>query len=52
MINDFPDVFPDNLPGLPPNREIEFEIDIVPDATLISKAFYRMVPVELKELKK
>ncbi|XP_075078644.1 uncharacterized protein LOC142164590 [Nicotiana tabacum] len=48
---DFPDVFPDDLPGLPPEREIEFPIDLVPGTTPISIAPYRMAPAELKELK-
>ncbi|XP_021980333.1 uncharacterized protein LOC110876469 [Helianthus annuus] len=48
---DFPDVFPKELPGLPPDREVEFTIDLIPGAELISKALYRMAPLELKELK-
>ena len=48
---EFPDVFPDELPGLPPHREIEFCIDVVSDTTLISMPPYRMAPAELKELK-
>ncbi|XP_070016014.1 uncharacterized protein [Nicotiana sylvestris] len=48
---DFPDVFPDDLPRLPPEREIEFPIDLVPGTTHISIAPYRMAPTELKELK-
>ena len=48
---EFPDVFPDELPGLPPHREIEFCIDVVSDTTPISMPLYRMAPVELKELK-
>ena len=48
---DYPDVFPEELPGLPPRREIEFAIDVVPDATLTSITTYRMALVELKELK-
>ena len=48
---EFPDVFPDELPGLPPNREIEFCIDVVSDTAPISMLPYRMTPVELKELK-
>ena len=50
-VSDFPDVFPEVLPGLPPQREIEFAIDVVPGATLASITPYRMAPVELKELK-
>ena len=44
-------MFPEDLPGLPLNREIEFVIDLVPGTTPISKAPYRMAPTELKELK-
>ena len=43
----FPDVFPEELPGLPPDREIE----LLPGTAPISKAPYRMAPAELKELK-
>ncbi|XP_070045009.1 uncharacterized protein [Nicotiana tomentosiformis] len=48
---DFPAVFSDDLPGLPPEREIEFPIELVPGTTPISIAPYRMAPAELKELK-
>jgi hypothetical protein len=51
-VREFPDVFPEELPGLPPDREVEFAIDVVPGAAPISIAPYRMAPVELKELKK
>ena len=51
VISEFVDVFPDELPGLPPHREVEFGIDLVPGATPISKAPYRLSPAELKELK-
>ena len=50
-VSDFPDVFPKELPGLPPHREIEFAIDVVPGATPTSITPYRMAPLELKELK-
>ena len=50
-VSDYLDVFLEELPGLPPQREIEFVIDIVPGATLASITSYRMAPVELKELK-
>ena len=49
---EFPDVFPDKLPGLLPHREIEFCIDVVSDIAPISMPPYRMAPTELKELKK
>ncbi|GKV53720.1 hypothetical protein SLEP1_g60237, partial [Rubroshorea leprosula] len=51
VVREFPDVFPEDLPGLPSNREVEFAIDLVPGTGLISKAPYRMAPAELKELK-
>ena len=50
-VSNFPDVFPEELPGLPPHREIEFAIDVVPSATPASITPYRMAPLELKELK-
>ncbi|KAL8098277.1 hypothetical protein AgCh_031154 [Apium graveolens] len=52
VVNEFPDVFPDELPGLPPDREIEFTIDLAPGTEPISKAPYRMAPVEMKEMAK
>ncbi|XP_028107497.1 uncharacterized protein LOC114306459 [Camellia sinensis] len=51
IVRDFVDIFPDELPGLPPDREIEFAIDLIPGNTPISSAPYRMAPEELKELK-
>ena len=50
-ICDYPDVFPEELPRLPPYREIEFAIDVVPGATPTFITPYRMALVELKELK-
>ena len=50
-VSDFSDMFPKELPGLPPHREIEFFINVVPGATPASVTPYRMAPVELKELK-
>ena len=50
VVNDFSDVFPDELPGLPPDREIEFSIDLAPGTEPVSKAPYRMAPIEMKEL--
>ena len=47
----FLDVFPEELSRLPPNQEIEFEIELLPGTAPISKAPYRMAPAELKELK-
>ena len=51
VVNEFPDVFPEELPGLPPDREIEFTIDVLPDTQPISIPPYRMAPAELTELK-
>nr|GFA34146.1 putative reverse transcriptase domain, aspartic peptidase domain protein [Tanacetum cinerariifolium] len=45
------DVFPDELPGIPPVREVEFNIELIPGSEPISKASYRMALIELKELK-
>ena len=50
-VSDYPDVFPEEFPGLPPQREIEFAIDVVLGATTTSITSYGMAPVELKELK-
>ena len=49
-MNEFPEVFPGELPGLPPDREIEFAIELAPGTEPVSKAPYRMAPVEMKEL--
>ncbi|XP_040952743.1 uncharacterized protein [Gossypium hirsutum] len=48
---EFPDVFPEELPGLPPGREVEFAIEVYPGTAPISIPPYRMSPTELKELK-
>ena len=52
VVCEFPDVFPEELPGLPPEREIEFCIDVVTGTDPISMPPYRMVPARLKELNK
>ncbi|KAG8472896.1 hypothetical protein CXB51_034783 [Gossypium anomalum] len=51
VVCDYPDVFPEELPGLPPVREVEFCIELVPGTTPISTALYRKTPTELRELK-
>nr|GFA93307.1 putative reverse transcriptase domain-containing protein [Tanacetum cinerariifolium] len=51
IVSEFPDVFPDELPGIPLVLEVEFNIELIPGAEPISKAPYRMAPIELKELK-
>lgn len=48
---DFPDVFPDEIPRLPPVREIDFTIKLAPGIAPISRAPYCMAPAELRELK-
>ncbi|WVZ97641.1 hypothetical protein U9M48_043158 [Paspalum notatum var. saurae] len=48
---EYPDVFSEELPGLPPDRDVEFRIDLVPGTAPVSKRPYRMAPDELKELK-
>ncbi|KAL5548997.1 hypothetical protein UlMin_004228 [Ulmus minor] len=50
VVNEFVSVFPEDLPGLPPDREVTFEIELLPGTAPISKAPYRMAPVELREL--
>ena len=52
VVRDFPDVFPEELPGMPPDREVEFVIDLLPGTAPISKRPYKMSVEELKELKK
>ncbi|GJR13552.1 putative reverse transcriptase domain-containing protein [Tanacetum coccineum] len=50
VVRDFPEVFPDDLSGLPPIREIEFRIELIPRATPVAKSPYRLAPSELEEL--
>ncbi|GJZ64955.1 putative reverse transcriptase domain-containing protein [Tanacetum coccineum] len=50
VIRDFPEVFPDDLPGLPPPRQVEFKIELVPGAAPVARAPYRLAPSEMKEL--
>nr|GEY00033.1 putative reverse transcriptase domain-containing protein [Tanacetum cinerariifolium] len=52
VIRDFPEVFPDDLPGLPPPRQVEFRIDLVPGTAPIACAPYQLAPSEMKELAK
>ncbi|XP_056697177.1 uncharacterized protein [Spinacia oleracea] len=51
VVREFQDVFPEEIPGMPPVRELDFKIDLVPGTGAISKAPYRMAPAEMKELK-
>ncbi|GJW95498.1 putative reverse transcriptase domain-containing protein [Tanacetum coccineum] len=50
VVKDYPGVFPDDLSGLPPNREIEFRIELVPGAIPVVKSPHRLAPSELEEL--
>ncbi|XP_071900909.1 uncharacterized protein [Coffea arabica] len=51
IVNKFFDIFPDGLKSMPPEKEIEFKIDLVPGTAPIAKIPYRMAPTKLKELK-
>ena len=51
VIREFPDVFLEELPGVPLEREVDLSIEVVQGTTSISRAPYRMAPTELKELK-
>ncbi|KAJ0765366.1 putative nucleotidyltransferase, Ribonuclease H [Helianthus annuus] len=52
VVRDFPQVFPEDLPGLPPHRQVEFQIELAPGAAPIARAPYRLAPSELEELSK
>jgi len=52
VVHEFEDVFPNEVPRLPPSREVKFSIDLVPGTSLVSMAPYRMALAELVELKK
>ncbi|GJR98346.1 reverse transcriptase domain-containing protein [Tanacetum coccineum] len=50
VVREFLEVFPKDLPGLPPVRQVEFQIDLIPGATPIARAPYRLAPSEVQEL--
>jgi hypothetical protein len=52
VVQEYPDVFPEDLSGMPPDHDIEFLIELVPGTPTISKRPYRMLITELVELKK
>ncbi|XP_076958127.1 uncharacterized protein LOC143633766 [Bidens hawaiensis] len=52
IVSEFSNVFSNELPGIPPNREVEFRIDLMPGTAPIAKSPYRLAPTEIKELKK
>ncbi|GJW86837.1 hypothetical protein Tco_0162177 [Tanacetum coccineum] len=50
IVRNFPKVFPEGLPGLPPTRQVEFQIDLIPGVAPVARAPYRLAPSEMKEL--
>jgi hypothetical protein len=52
VVQEYPDVFPEELPGMPPDRDIEFVIDLIPGTSPIAKRPYRMAAPKFAELKK
>ncbi|GJZ40766.1 putative reverse transcriptase domain-containing protein, partial [Tanacetum coccineum] len=50
VVREFPEVFPEDLPGLPPVRQVEFQIDLIPGAAPVARAPYRLAPSEMQEL--
>ncbi|GJX15460.1 putative reverse transcriptase domain-containing protein [Tanacetum coccineum] len=50
IVRDFPEVFPKDLPGIPPARQVEFQIDLVLGVVPVARAHYRLAPFEMKEL--
>ncbi|GKD61926.1 hypothetical protein Tco_1299435 [Tanacetum coccineum] len=50
VVREFPEVFPEDLSGLPPVLQVEFQIDLIPRATPVARAPYRLAPLEMQEL--
>nr|GEW89167.1 putative reverse transcriptase domain-containing protein [Tanacetum cinerariifolium] len=50
IVREFPDIFPEELPGLPPVRQVEFQIYLIPGAAPVARAPYRLTPSEMQEL--
>ena len=50
VVREFPDVFPEDLPCLPTERQVEFHIDLTPGAAPIARTPYRLAPTEMKEM--
>ncbi|GJT91606.1 putative reverse transcriptase domain-containing protein [Tanacetum coccineum] len=50
IVRDFPEVFPEDLQGIPPTRQVEFQIDLVPSAAPVARAPYQLAPSKMKEL--
>jgi hypothetical protein len=52
VVSEFPDVFPDDLPGMPPDHDIEFSIDLLPGTAPIAKRPYHMHPSSMRKLRR
>ncbi|GJX32595.1 hypothetical protein Tco_0242450 [Tanacetum coccineum] len=50
VVKEFPDVFPEDLPGIPPIRQVEFQIDLIPGAAPVARTPYRFAPLKMQEL--
>nr|GEV57021.1 putative reverse transcriptase domain-containing protein [Tanacetum cinerariifolium] len=50
IVRKFPDVFPEDLSGLPPSRDVEFRIDLIHGSMPVAKSPYRLAPTEMHEL--
>ncbi|GKF55720.1 hypothetical protein Tco_0166060, partial [Tanacetum coccineum] len=50
VVRDFPEVFPEDFPRLPPTHQVEFHIELIPRAAPVARAPYRLAPAEMKEL--
>nr|GEV62614.1 putative reverse transcriptase domain-containing protein [Tanacetum cinerariifolium] len=50
IVREFPEVFPEDLPGLPPAQQVEFQINLVPGAAPVARSPYRLAPAEMQEL--
>nr|GFA76828.1 putative reverse transcriptase domain-containing protein [Tanacetum cinerariifolium] len=50
VVREFPDVFPEDLPGIPLIRQVEFQIDLIPGSAPVARAPYRLAPLEMQEL--
>nr|GFC99543.1 putative reverse transcriptase domain-containing protein [Tanacetum cinerariifolium] len=50
VVKEFLNVFPKDLPGLPPIRQVEFQINLIPGTTPVARAPYRLAPSEMQEL--
>nr|GEV75287.1 reverse transcriptase domain-containing protein [Tanacetum cinerariifolium] len=51
IVREFPEVFPEDLPGIPPARQVEYQIDLVPGVAPVAQAPYLLAPSEMKEMR-